>query len=66
MYLRLSFSSVAINYLLNGSSIKQISKDVSSIAQRSRNLSFGKVFVSGIVFCIKVRYETIQSLNKSL
>ena len=57
---------VGINDLLNGSSIKQISKDVIEIAQQCRNRSIGKVFVSGIVYCTKVRYETIQNLNKSL
>ena len=57
---------VGINNLLNGSSIKQISKDVIEIAQQCRNRSIGKVFVSGIVYCTKVRYETIQNLNKSL
>ena len=34
--------------------------------QRCRNRSIGKVFVSGIVYCTKVRYETIQNPNKSL
>ena len=57
---------VGINDLLNGSSIKQISKDVIEIAQQCRNRSIGKVFVSGIVYCTKVRYETTQNLNKSL
>ena len=57
---------VGINDLLNSSSIEQISKDVIEIAQRCRNRSIGKVFVSGIVYCFKVRCETIQSLNKSL
>ena len=57
---------VGINDLLNGSSIEQISKDVIEIAQRCRYPSIGKVFVSGIVYCTKVRYETIQNLNKGL
>ena len=39
---------VGINDLLNGWSIEQICKDVIEIAQRSRNRSIGKVFVSGI------------------
>ena len=45
-----------INVLLNGSSIEQISKDVIEIAQRCRNRRIGKVSVSGIVYCTKVRY----------
>ena len=57
---------VGINDILNGSSTQQISKDVIEIAERCRNRSIGKVFVSGIVYCTKVRYETIQNLNKSL
>ena len=57
---------VGINDLLNGSSIEQISKDVIEIAQRCRYPSIGKVFVSGIEYCTKVGYETIQNLNKSL
>ena len=57
---------VGINNLLNGSSIKQISKDVIEIAQQCRNRSIGKVFVSGIVYCTKVRCKTIQNLNKIL
>ena len=56
---------VGVNDLLNGLSIEQISKDVIEIAQQYRNRSIGKVFVSGIVRCTKVRYETIQNLNKS-
>ena len=56
---------VGVNDLLNGLSIEQISKDVIEIAQQYRNRSIGKVFVSGIVHCTKVRYETIQNLNKS-
>ena len=55
---------VGINNLLNGSSIEQISKDVIEIAQWWRNRSIGKVFVFGIVYCTKVRHETIQGLNK--
>ena len=50
------------NYL----SIDQISKDVTEVLQGCRNPSIGKFFVSGIVYCPKVRYETIQSLNESL
>ena len=49
--------------LLDGLSIEQISKDVIEIAQRCRNGSIGKVFVSDIVYCTKVRYETIQNLK---
>ena len=41
---------VGINNLLNSSSIKQISKDVIEMAQRCRDRSIGKVFVSGIVY----------------
>ena len=41
---------VGINDLLNSSSIKQISKDVIEMAQRCRDRSIGKVFVSGIVY----------------
>ena len=52
--------------LLHGSSIEQISKDGIEIAQRCRNRSIGKIFISGIVYCPKVRHKTIQSLNKSL
>ena len=44
----------------------RISKDVIEIAQRCRNRSIGKVFVSGIVYYTKVRYETMQNLKKSL
>ena len=57
---------VGINDLLNGLSIEQISKDVIEIAQRCRNRSIGKVLMSGIVYCTKVRYKTIQNLSKSL
>ena len=49
--------------LLDGLSIEQIRKDVIEIAQRCRNGSIGKVFVSDIVYCTKVRYETIQNLK---
>ena len=52
-----------INDLLNGLSIEQISKDVIEIAQGRKNRNIVEVFVSGIVCCTKVRYETIQSLN---
>ena len=57
---------VEIKDLLNGSSIEQISTDVIEIVQLCRNRSIGKVFVSGIVYCTKVRYEKIQKLNKKL
>ena len=57
---------VGINDLWNGSSIEQISKDVIEILQRCRNRIIEKVFVSGIVYCTKVRYQTIKNLNKSL
>ena len=55
-----------MNDLLNGSSTEQVSKDVTEIAQRCRNQSFGKVFISGIVYCTKVRYETNQNLINGL
>ena len=55
---------VGINDLLNGSSIERISKDIIEMAQRRRNRSIDKVFVSGIVYCTRVRYETIQYLKK--
>ena len=55
---------VGINDLLNALSIKQISKDVVEIAQRCRNGSDSKVFVSGFIYCTKVRYEKIQNLNE--
>ena len=57
---------VGINDLLNGLNIEQKSKDVIEIAKRCRNRSIGKVFVSGIFYSAKGRYETIQNLNKSL
>ena len=57
---------VEMNDLLNGSSTEQVSKDVTEIAQRCRNQSFGKVFISGIVYCTKVRYETNQNLINGL
>ena len=60
-----AITHVGINDLLNCSSIEQISKDVIEIAQRCKNRSIGKVFVSGIVYCTEVRYETIQNLNKT-
>ena len=47
-------------------SIEQISKDVIEISQQCRNRSIGKVFVSGILYYAKVRYEKNQNLNKSL
>ena len=37
---------VRINDLLNGSSIKQTSKDVIEIAQQCRNRSIGQVFIA--------------------
>ena len=54
---------VGINDLLNGFSIEQISKDFVEIAQGRKNRNIGETFVSGIVYCTKVSYETIQSLN---
>ena len=42
--------------------MEQISKDVIETPQRCRNRSIGKVFVFGIVYCTKVRYETIKNL----
>ena len=57
---------VGINDLLNGSSIEQISKNAIEITRRCRNRSIGKIFVSGIVYCAKVKYETIQNLYKNL
>ena len=47
-------------------SIEQISKDVIELAQQCRIRSIGKAFVSGIIYCIKVRYKAIQITNKSL
>ena len=43
-----------------------MSKNVIETAKRCRNRSIGKVFVSGIVYCPKVRYKTIQNLHKRL
>ena len=62
--MQLQFSTTSVRF--NGLSIEQISKDVFEIAQRCRNRSIREVFVSGIVYCTKVRYKTIQNLNKSL